>query len=163
MRSAWVILALLACLLSCKRKNKIPADVLSKEKMGAVLWDLMRADQFLTDFVISKDTAVNRDSASINFYRRILAIHGITREELQRSFLFYNAHPALLKQIMDSMAVVKPKLDVAPEPKIDTAKKDLPPTQQRTPKKKEQAQKRPKSGYLDSLINLNRSRRPVAQ
>ena len=31
----------------CKSKNTVPRGVLSPDKMEAVLWDMMRADQFL--------------------------------------------------------------------------------------------------------------------
>lgn len=103
------LLLLISCvsLAACNKKNAIPGDVLPQKKMQAVLWDMMRADQFLTDYVMNRDTTANRDTESIKLYRAIFAIHHISKKEFQRSFVFYNEHPALLKPIMDSIAATK--------------------------------------------------------
>ncbi len=104
MKNGVLIFFCCMCWLACSNREHIPRNVLSKEKMQDVLWDLMRADQFFADFLLINDTAVNRDSARIRLYRQVLAIHKISREEFKRSFDFYNARPALMKALMDSIA-----------------------------------------------------------
>ncbi len=94
-------------LAACRRSDSIPANVLSPKKMQEVMWDMMRADQFLADYVINKDTTANKDSESIRLYREVFAIHHVSKNEFKRSFSFYNSHPALLKPIMDSIAGLK--------------------------------------------------------
>ena len=126
------LLLLISCvtLAACTKKSTIPRDVLSQKKMQAVLWDMMRADQFLTDFVINKDTTANRDTESIRLYSEIFAIHHISKKEFQRSFAFYNSHPAFLKPIMDSIAAIKtatiPAKDVKPDSDIPVVNRLLP-------------------------------------
>ncbi|HUR66010.1 MAG TPA: DUF4296 domain-containing protein [Chitinophagaceae bacterium] len=102
MRAGWLIWAAYL-FLSCKGKDHVPADVLSREKMQVVLTDMMRADQFLTDFVLIKDTSVNKENESIKLYQQVFSIHKISREEFQRSFEFYRSHPSMLKNMMDSI------------------------------------------------------------
>lgn len=117
MRGRLLIPLLIFFLLSCKGKNKIPAGVLPQKKMQAVLWDIMRADQFLSDYVLSKDSGINKVTESLKYYEQIFAIHKTTKEQFQKSFSFYKDHPMLLKAIMDSInhaSSVAPTQIVAP-------------------------------------------------
>lgn len=99
---------LLSVLLACSgKKNDLPGTVLPKDKMQAVLWDIMRADQFLGDYVLNKDSSVKKDSVRISYYRQILASYNITQEEFRESFSYYTSHPALMGSILDSMSKVK--------------------------------------------------------
>lgn len=102
----------------CKNKNAIPGNVLPQKKMQTVLWDMMRADQFLADYVLNKDTSLKRKTESIKLYQQILAINGVTKEKFERSFTFYKSNPVLLKVIMDSI------VNAAPEPVADTTRHD---------------------------------------
>ncbi|MBL0334756.1 MAG: DUF4296 domain-containing protein [Chitinophagaceae bacterium] len=98
--------------------------------MEDVMWDVMRTDQFLTDFVFIKDSSLNKDAVSMGYYQRIFREHAITREEFQTSFKYYQKHPALLKAVMDSIStrpelkpeeIYKPVLaDTAMQHKNDT-------------------------------------------
>ena len=63
----------------------------------------MRADKFLADFVLNKDSGLNKKMESIKYYQKIFAIHQINKEEFQQSFAYYRSHPALFKMIMDSL------------------------------------------------------------
>lgn len=114
MRS-WLLILLLCFFLSaCKGKNKIPAGVLSQKKMQAVLWDVMRADQFLLSNVFSKDSSLDKETESLKYYQQIFAIHKTTREQFQKSFSFYKDHPALFKVIMDSLSQTRVAAPTAP-------------------------------------------------
>lgn len=100
-----ILLIAHCCLLlsACRNKEKIPGHVLPREKMQAVLRDMMRADQFLADFVFSRDTSLDKKAESTRFYRTVLGIHHVSKEEFQQSFSFYRSHPVLLKVILDSI------------------------------------------------------------
>ncbi len=104
MRTAWLILYVSVWLASCRSADHIPDNVLPQKKMQAILWDMMRADQFLADYVLSRDSTKNRKTESIKLYKQVFAIHHVSKEEFQRSFSFYKSHPALLKVIMDSLS-----------------------------------------------------------
>jgi hypothetical protein len=104
MKTKWLIICLIVNLTGCRNNNRIPGDILPPQKMQAVLWDIMRADKFLSDFVLLKDTGLNKKTESIKMYEQVFAIHSITKEKFQHSFSWYEAHPAALQVIMDSLS-----------------------------------------------------------
>ena len=104
MRGWLFIPVVLFLLAACKGKKKIPEGILQPPQMQAVLWDVMRADQFLNNYVFNKDTTLNKVSESLKFYEQIFAIHEINQEQFQESFTFYKEHPDLMMVIMDSMS-----------------------------------------------------------
>jgi Domain of unknown function (DUF4296) len=107
MRAGLIIICCSFILTGCKNKNKIPAGVIPQKKMQAVLWDMMRADQFLADFVPNKDSGPDKNAEKINLYRQVFAIHHISKEQFGESFSFYRNHPALFEIIMDSLSRTK--------------------------------------------------------
>lgn len=88
-------------LVSCNRKNN---DILSSSQMQEVISDLMKADQFITEFRVPYDTAMDRDYESIRLYQKVFEIHSITKERFGKSLTYYQMHPELLKTIMDSIS-----------------------------------------------------------
>ncbi len=104
MRFPLFILFALFVFAACKGKNRIPADVLSQKKMQAVMWDMMRADHFLTDYVFNKDSGVDKTAESFKYYQQIFALHQTNTEQFRKSYSFYTSHPNLFKAIMDSMS-----------------------------------------------------------
>lgn len=91
-------------LSSCSDKKDVPSGILAREKMEIVLWDLMRADQFLGNYVFNHDTAKNRTKESLLYYERVFRLHETNREAFEKSFAWYRSHPALFKDIMDSIS-----------------------------------------------------------
>jgi len=119
MRTGLLILYVSLLIAGCKSRDPIPNNVLPQKEMQVVVWDMMRVDQFLTDYVLPKDSSLNRRTESIKLYQQVFTIHKISKEEFQRSFSFYRSHPALLKVIMDSLSklstaapteIIKPQL-----------------------------------------------------
>ena len=104
MRIGLLIVLLLIFTAGCKNKNRIPNSVMPQKKMQVILWDMMRADQFLTDYVLNKDSSLNKKTESLKYYQQIFAIHKTNKEEFQHSFSFYKSRPILLKAIMDSIS-----------------------------------------------------------
>lgn len=103
MKKFILILVLPVLFFSCAKKNSIPADVLPPEKMEAIMWDMMRADQFLTDYVFSKDPQKDKDKESVVLYKKILSIHQVSKDEFQRSITYYKNHPKQLAVVLDSI------------------------------------------------------------
>lgn len=99
------ILVLLILLLtaSCSNKDKVPGNILSPIIMQEVMWDMIRADEFVSGFIWKNDSAINRQTESIQLYEKIFQIHRITKEQFQKSLIFYRAHPGFLKIIVDSL------------------------------------------------------------
>ncbi len=112
MRTGLLIVLAIIFTAGCKNKNAVPNSVLPQKKMQAILWDMMRADQFLADYVLNKDSTLNKTTESLKYYQQIFAIHKTSKEEFQHSFSFYKSHPVLLKVMMDSIST--PPSETAP-------------------------------------------------
>lgn len=103
MMKLFVPVILLSLLLNaCGNHREVPADVISRQDMIGVLWDMMRADQFVTSFVI-KDTSLNRIQESIRLYNDVFRIHHTDKAQFARSIKFYKNNPDLFKPILDSL------------------------------------------------------------
>ena len=68
------------------------------------MWDMMRADQFMGDYIFSKDSLVNKSDTSSKWYGEILALHKISQEQFKKSYKYYSAHPKLMRDLMDSVS-----------------------------------------------------------
>lgn len=113
MKIGLLIVCFSICILGCKSKNAIPNEILPPKKMQAVLWDMMRADQFLADYVLNKDTSLKKQAESIKLYQQVLELNNVTKEKFQQSFAFYKGHPNLLQAILDSIvAIPAPTLEI---------------------------------------------------
>ena len=89
---------------ACIKGNKIPKDVIPQNQMRKIMRDLMRADAYVTDFVM-KDSTRNQKEESTKLYERIFDIHATTLETFKKSLVFYQSRPDLFKAISDSLRV----------------------------------------------------------
>lgn len=102
MRRIIILLAGLVLINSCGNKDKLPAGILKPAKMEAVLWDVIKADVFTTEF-IKKDSSKNTAAENLKLQQQIFAIHNISKADFYRSYDYYKAHTEIFKQVMDSM------------------------------------------------------------
>ena len=89
-------------MFGCVRNNRIPKDIISQNDMRKIMWDLMRADAYVSDFIM-KDSTRNKKAESAVLYEKIFAIHSTTEEAFKKSMAFYVTRPDLLKVITDSL------------------------------------------------------------
>lgn len=82
--------------------SSIPKEVMSPEKMGAVLYDVIRADE-MTDFLLANDSTYRVFSKRASLYDTIFQLHAVKKQEFQKSLKFYQGRPDLLKEILDSL------------------------------------------------------------
>gem|GEM_PF-770650 len=101
---------LLGCLLislaiACTNKDKIPSDVLPREEMEKVMWDMIQADRFSSQF-LERDSIARKNIKTENLilYEKVFQVHKITREEFIHSFKFYLSRPDINKVLFDTMA-----------------------------------------------------------
>ena len=87
----------------CSDKKTVPRNILSPLIMQKVMWDMIRADEYVTDFIWKNDSAINRQEESIQLYEKIFKIYHITKQQFQKSLIFYREHPRFLKIIVDSL------------------------------------------------------------
>ena len=97
-------------LISCAKKER-KGDVLSPNKMRDVMWDMIRADQYVSDLLF-KDSTIKKKDESIKLYEEVFHVHKITRDEFKRSLDYYSSRPDLFRPIIDSLA--KRKNEIAP-------------------------------------------------
>ena len=96
-----ILIAIVAA--GCSDNIEIPKDILSQSKMQGVMWDLIRADEFVSTYIWKNDSLINREEESVNLYKQIFQIHNITKDQFRNSLSFYRQHPKLLKIIVDSL------------------------------------------------------------
>lgn len=103
---AFLTIALMSLLaVGCRRKDRIPSQILSRPQMQAIVWDLVRADEYLKDYVFILDSSIDRRSESIKLYQDVFRIHHTDKVKFQESFSWYRAHPDFLKMVLDSIDV----------------------------------------------------------
>ena len=98
----YFIILLVVIAFGCEDQKDIPADILPPKKMEHVLWDVLRADE-ITNLKVIKDSNINRVDTSLSLYDRAFQIHKVTAEQFKTSLDYYQAHPALLQSIIDSL------------------------------------------------------------
>jgi len=89
-------------LAGCSPKNKVPAGVLSPQTMRTIIWDLMRADEYVNSYLVSKNAAELKTERTI-LYEQIFRLHAVDQKKFQKSLTFYQARPDLLKIVTDSL------------------------------------------------------------
>lgn len=104
MRKFFLIFLILTFSFSCSDKSKMPQSVLPKQKMQEVMWDMTRAGEFLNGFVLYKDTAMDKAAESQKWYDKIYQLHKITKSDFEKSYAYYQDHPVLMKELLDSLS-----------------------------------------------------------
>jgi len=113
----WVFLSFF--ILSCAEGTKVPDEVLPPQKMEAVLYDVISADE-LTDFSSIMDSTYRVFSKRTSLYDSIFSIHSIKKENFKKSLQFYQGRPDILKTILDSLQKKSDTL-IARQNRTDTA------------------------------------------
>lgn len=93
-------LLLIVYMVACK--PSVPEGVLPTDKMQALYWDLMRADEMVNYYALL-DTAYVRTKHQDSLYTAIFGIHQVSRETFLKSKSYYETHPEKLKPILDSI------------------------------------------------------------
>jgi hypothetical protein len=104
MRKLIVLFISSIILIACSGKKIVPEGILSQPKMQEVLWDMIKAGEYLNNFVIFKDTTINRASESQKWYDKVYEVHKITKEQFDKSYAYYQTRPEIMKEMLDSLA-----------------------------------------------------------
>lgn len=97
-----IFFILIISLAGCKDKDGLPGGILKKDKMRAVLWDVLQAESYTTQF-IKKDSAKNTLLENAKLQQQIFAIHKITKEDFYDSYVYYKDHVELMRVLLDSI------------------------------------------------------------
>lgn len=112
-----IFITVITFFIACKKKDNSSDGILPEAKMQAVLWDMIRADHFLNNYMIVKDTSLKKKEASIKQYNQILQIHKISEETFKKSFAYYRSNPKVMWTMMDSLSKMQ---DEAPTKRIES-------------------------------------------
>jgi len=121
MRKLLLIFLISPFAFACLDKNELPKGILHRQKMEDVMWDIIRAEEFLNGFVIYRDTSIDKIAESKKWYDKIYQLHKITKKDFDASYTYYKDHPVLMKQILDSLSKKTP---VNPPGQASAAAKD---------------------------------------
>ncbi len=75
-----------------------------REKMENVLWDMLRAGEFVNGYVLGTDTGTAHGSKSFAVYEEVLRLHKISRQQFDESFTWYREHPDQMRRVLDTLA-----------------------------------------------------------
>ena len=100
-----VVTILFFCMTSCANKDTNLKGILSKEKMQAVMWDIIEADVFIEQFV-KKDSSKNAAVENMQLQNKIFTLHKVSRSDFYMSYDYYVEHVNLMKEMLDSMTVI---------------------------------------------------------
>jgi hypothetical protein len=87
---------------ACSQKDKIPSGILSQQKVRLIMWDLMRADEYINGLLM-KNSTLDLSAERFSLYEQIFRLHSTNREKFKKSLSFYQGRPDLLKVITDSL------------------------------------------------------------
>ncbi len=95
------ILLSVLMLAACSSRS-IPKEILLPNKMQQVVFDLIKADEFVNNYVI-RDSTINSKIRRIELYDEVFRIHHTTRKEFYKSYKYYEEHPDKHKVLFDSL------------------------------------------------------------
>jgi Domain of unknown function (DUF4296) len=123
------IIPILAILVftGCSHKNRVPKGVLSLQEMTAIMWDMMRADEYINIISNYNDTLGSKERVSM--YEQIFRLHSTNQSVFKKSISFYQSRPDLFKVISDSLRSTEKKVyedqNRVPTPVLDSINKKL--------------------------------------
>ena len=103
MRIRSILPVICILLISCGKKNGVPAEFIQPSKMQSVFWDFIRADALTTAQNKNNNTSPEAIAENVKLQKQVFALHQVTKDEFYNSLDYYNAHPALMKVLMDSI------------------------------------------------------------
>lgn len=102
MRKGRIILIGCVLLIAMGCSNRAAKEIISKDSMQLIMWDLMKADEWFNRKFIADTNAV-KNKEDVKLYEAVFKIHGISKDRFFKSYRYYEAHPILLKEIVDSI------------------------------------------------------------
>jgi len=102
----WSIIIFIGiCIAACADNDKIPKDIIQKDRMEKIMWDMLQADRFVNTFVTDKtDSMDEKNKQAAEFYARVFRMHNISKDEFIKSYNFYLGRPDITKVMFDSIS-----------------------------------------------------------
>ena len=91
----------LLLLFACS-SGSLPKDVLPPDKMVPIVYDLIKADEWVNGYLLS-DSGAKPNETFIRTYQQVFSIHKIEKSVFYNSFRYYQQHPDINKVLFDSI------------------------------------------------------------
>jgi len=78
--------------------------------MQEILWDVFRADALAQQSVKNDSTKIVAEENSM-LTLKVFSIHGITKEQFDKSYAYYSQHPDVMRTVLDSLSAQKTRVD----------------------------------------------------
>ncbi len=101
MRKA-IYICLTVIFIGCSH-SPVPGGILSPDKMEKVVYDLLKVDEYLNNFV-AKDTTENIKMKRSILYEQVFKLHDTERKQFYTSYKYYQQHPDIQKTLFDSVS-----------------------------------------------------------
>lgn len=113
--------------VACTNNSKVPKDVIPQEEMKRIMWDMVQADRFVSEFVDKPGDTIDNRADGFKVYEQVFKLHGISREDFLNSYKFYLGRPDLTRTMFDSISAQaeRRKAEVYANPKADSLRAKL--------------------------------------
>lgn len=95
-------IVLLVVILAGCSSGPVPRGVLPPDRMQKIVYDLIRIDEFMNNFVI-KDSAIDAKKKRSSLYDEVFKVNNTNRKEFYSSYKYYQEHPDVQKEVFDSL------------------------------------------------------------
>lgn len=93
--------SLMLILVSCSGE-KIPSGIIAPVNMKKIMFDLMKADNYVNNYVL-KDTTLTSKQQHFKYYQQVFTIHKTDKKTFYNSLTYYQQHPDINKALFDSI------------------------------------------------------------
>lgn len=91
------------CLLGFACRNT-PSGLIPRDQMAEVLWDMVQADQFATQYILRDSAKLKKiKPETFELYQKVFRLHHISKDQFVDSYNYYLDHPDVMKTIVDSL------------------------------------------------------------
>ncbi len=94
-------------LLACSQSH---SNILPKEKMEQILWDVAQGSEYLNGFIYPKHPEQNRALTNNTVLEKIFKSHKISKKQFETTLEYYKKRPNDLKEILDSVIAKKQRI-----------------------------------------------------
>ena len=102
MKCSLIALVLILIVLPSCNADKMPSDVIKLDEMKMIIWDMVRAEQIVLNDTLFK-TPSEKQNKTIALYQQVFYIYHIDKNRFYNSYKFYEEHPNLNRELIDSI------------------------------------------------------------
>jgi hypothetical protein len=100
-----MLFAALIFVCACTNNDRIPDDIIGKDKMERILWDMILADRYSTQFLVKDSAKLDVKKETFILYEKVFQVNKVTKDEFIKSYKYYLSRPDITKVLFDSLAI----------------------------------------------------------